>query len=173
MVRLKDIPKEKLEEIAEFVRKMKGKIPVTSKGGKSLVDLVEEKFGYRLSPQQIYALQKGYRTYRIKLDVDTIIKIEEEFGDVSKGIKQLLKFYREQTTLPDHLKKPHKALLEKGEELTIDDIKEVLLGKFAKDEREMWNLVAELCKLGYIRRIGNKFYIYKFRRDPLLEFFLG
>jgi hypothetical protein len=177
MVRLADIPKETLEQIQRFVQENKRKYPVTSSPKddgsriKTLVDIVEEKFGYRLSPSQIYALQKGYKVYRVKLDVDVIRELEERFGSVSKGLRQMLKFYKSQQ-IPPHLKEPYKVLLQKGE-LTPAEVEEVLL-PFVKESREAWKIIAELSRLGYVTRDKNGNYIvHKFRRDPFVELAMG
>ena len=178
MVRLSDIPENVLKEIEKFVREKKGEVPVTTSPRedgsmiKTLPDLVEEKFGYRLSPSQIYDLQRGAKTYRVKVDIETVRELEEHFGSVGKGIKQMLKFYSAQR-LPPHLRKPHEVLLKK-EKISPSEIEELLL-PFVKESREVWKIVGELSKLGYITRDkeGN-FVISRFRRDPVAElFFVG
>ena len=176
MVRLSDIPEDVLKEIEKFVREKKGEVPVTTSPKedgsriKTLPDLVEEKFGYRLSPSQIYDLQRGEKTYRVKVDMETVRELEERFGSVGKGIKQMLKFYGPQQ-LPPHLKEPHEVLLEKGE-LSPAEVEELLL-PFVGESREAWKIIGELSKLGYVSRDekGN-FIIHKFRRDPVAELFL-
>jgi len=170
MVRLSDIPEETLKEIEKFVRENKMKIPVVSKG-ENLVDLVEKRFGYRLSPSQIYSLQRGQKTYRVKLDIGTVRELEERFGSVGKGIKEMVKFYKGQK-IPDRLKEPYKALLNKGV-LKSDEVEEVLL-PFVKDSKEAWKIISELSRLGYVTRDKNgNFVIHKFRRDPLIELMMG
>ena len=177
MVRLSDIPEDILKQIEQFVKEMKNKVPVTSSpredGSKieTLPDLVEKKFGYRLSPQQIYALQKGVRTYRVKLDIETIRELEERFGSVGKGIKEMLKFYKGQK-MPEKLRKPYEALLKKGE-LTPEEVEEVLL-PFVKESREAWQIIRELARLGYVTRDrSGKYIVHRFRRDPILELAMG
>ena len=177
MVRLADIPPDVLKKIEQFVKEYKRVYPVTSRPKedgttiKTMVDAVEEEFGYRLSPSQIYALQKGEKTYRVKLDVEAIQQLEKEFGSVSKGVKEVLKFFKAQK-IPNHLKKPYEALLQKGE-LTPAEVEEVLL-PFVKESREAWRIVGELSRLGYITRDRKgKYIVHKFRRDPVLELMMG
>ena len=178
MTRLSEIPEDMLKEIEKFVKEKKGEVPVTTSPRedgsriKTLLDLVEEKFGYRLSPSQIYDLQRGAKTYRVKVDIETVRELEEHFGSVGKGIKQMLKFYGAQR-LPPHLKEPHRVLLEKGE-VSPAEVEELLL-PFVKESREAWKIIGELSRLGYVTRNekGN-YVVHKFRRDPVAElFFVG
>jgi len=168
MVRLADIPADVLKEIEKFVKEMKDKYPVVSKDPeKSLVTLVERKFGYRLSPQQIYTLQRGERRISIRVDVEAIRELEEIFGSVSKGIKEVLKLYKS-AKLPDHLKPYHRKLLEKGE-VRPEEVPQVL----GVDDQKAWEIMGELCNLGYAMRVGNKFKIFRIPVDPVLMYFLG
>ena len=172
MVRLSDIPEKVLAEIEKFVKEQKGKVPVTSQGDiETLPDLVEKKFGYRLSPSQIYTLQKGEKTYRVKLDIETIRELEEKFGSVGAGVKKLLKYYGKQK-LPPKLREPYKVLASKGE-LTPPEIEELLL-PFVKESREVWTIVRDLAKHGYLTRSKDgKYIVHKFRRDPAIELIMG
>jgi len=168
MVRLADIPDNVLKEIEKFVKEMKGKYPVVSNDPeKSLVTLVERKFGYRLSPQQIYTLQRGERRVSIKVDVEAIKELEEMFGSVSKGIKEVLKLYKS-AKLPDHLKPYHRKLLEKGE-VSPDEIPQIL----GVDDKKAWKIMGELCSLGYAMRVKDKFKIFRIPVDPVLMYFMG
>ena len=168
MVRLKDIPEETLKEIERFIKENSDKYPVWNDTEENLVKLIEKKFGYKLSPSQVYALRKGEKTYRIKLDIEAIRALEEEFGSVSAGIKKLLKYYKT-IQLPSHLKKYHKALLSKGNELTSEEIVEALK-PLCKDENEIWRIVGELRKRGYIDRDRKgKYIIHEVGIDPMLQ----
>lgn len=182
MVRLSDIPEKVLAEIEKFVKEQKGKVPVTSQGDiETLPDLVEKKFGYRLSPSQIYTLQKGEKTYRVKLDIETIKELEERFGSVGAGVKKLLKYYGKQK-IPDRLREPYRVLLKEdkrkrkaneGDGLTPEEIKS-LLKPFVQNEQEAWKIITELGRLGYVSRNkeGN-YIIHEFRRDPVVELLMG
>ena len=179
-MRLSDIPEDTLKQIERFVKENKKVYPVTSapkEDGtriKTLVDIVEEKFGYRLSPAQIYALQKGEKTYRVKLDPETIRELEDRFGSVGKGIKQMLKFFGKQQ-LPPHLREPYRALLkaDKGYGLSPSEIEEILK-PLVREEQEVWKIIQELGKLGYVtRNKKDRYDIHKFRRNPLIELSLG
>jgi len=170
-MRLSDIPEEKLEAIRKFALEHKDKVAVTSKDPnyKTLPDLIEEKFGVRLSHQQVYTILKGERRYSVRLDVDVIRELEERFGSVSKGLRKMLKFYKAQK-LPDHLKRAHRILLEHGKDgLTGEEVSKVL-----EENGLTWEEFQELAKRGYIIRWKDgKYYVYEFRRDPLLEFAFG
>jgi len=179
MPRLSDIPPETLKQIEQYVKEMKGKVPVTSAPKpdgtkiKTLVDLVEEKFGYRLSPSQIYSLQKGERIYRIKLETDVVIELEKKFGSVGKGVKEVLKAYKA-GRVPAHLEQPYRVLLRK-KELTSREIEE-LLEPFV-EESDLWNsawdIIRELAKHGVVFKQGDKFVVSTVRRDPLAELLFG
>lgn len=169
-MRLSDIPPDVLEQIQKFVREKKKEIPVTSKGGKTLVDVVQEKFGYRLSPSQIFALQKGERKYCVTVDVEAIRELEKEFGSVSKGVKEIVKFFKI-SQVPEHLRKAHEILA--GKELTADEIEELLL-PIVGDSREVWPIVRELSSYGFVtRNRDGKYVVHRYRHDPFLSIFLG
>jgi len=168
MVRLKDIPEETLKEIEKFIKENSDKYPVWNDAEENLVKLIEKKFGYRLSPSQVYALRKGEKIYRIKLDIEAIRALEEEFGSVSAGIKKLLKYYKT-IQLPPDLKKYHKALLNKGKELSPDEIVETLR-PLCEDESKIWKIIGELRKRGYIDRDRKgKYIIHEIGLDPMLQ----
>ena len=176
MTRLSEIPEETLKEIQDFVKRNKGVIPVTTTptedGTKieTLPEAVEKKFGYKLSPSQIYDLQRGTKTYKVKVDMETVRELERTYGNVGAGIKKVLKFYKT-SMLPEHLRKPHEALVSK-EKLTASELEEVL-APFVKESREAWKIVGELSRLGFMRRDKEGNYIFsRFRRDPFLEFLL-
>jgi len=170
MVRLSEIPPTTLKKIEQFVKEMKGKVPVVSKG-ENLVDLVEKKFGYRLSPSQIYDLQRGYKTLRIKVDVDALRELEKEFGSISKGIKEVLKLYK-QTNIPPHLKKYHEVLKRK-EEWTLEEIMEELLPLCDYDEQKVYKIIGELGSYNVVHRVGKKFVVYRVPVNPLLKYLFG
>jgi len=176
MTRLSEIPEETLKEIQEFVKRNKGVIPVTTTPAEdgmrieTLPEAVEKKFGYKLSPSQIYDLQRGTKTYKVKVDMETVRELERLYGNVGAGIKKVLKFYKT-SVLPEHLRKAHEALVSK-EKLTADEVVEVVL-PFVKNDQEVWKVVGELSRLGYVRRDRAGNYIFsRFRRDPFLEFLL-
>lgn len=169
MVRLSDIPPSILKQIERFVKENKGKIPVVSEG-ENLVDLVEKKFGYRLSPSQIYDLQRGYKTIRVKLDVDLVREIEKEYGSLGKGLRQLLNIYKS-AQLPDKLKMYH-DILKRKEEWTLDEIMDVLK-PLCEDEQEVYKVIGELCKYNVVQRVGDKYKVFKIPVDPILRYFLG
>ncbi len=168
MVRLSDIPKDKLLEIEKFVQEMKGKVPVVSEGENDLVRMVKEKFGVELSPSQIYKLQKGVKTYRVSLPLHVVEKLKREYGSVGEGIKQLVKIFDHMTpNIPENLRKPYELLLSRRT-VSVQEVEELL-----KDFGNPWDILRELSRLGLVRRVGDKFEIYKYRRDPLLEFFMS
>jgi hypothetical protein len=177
MVRLSDIPPEILEEIRKFALSKRKEVPVTSKPRpdgtriKTLPDLIEEKFGYRLSPSQVYTLLKGERKYTLRLDVETIRDLEEQFGSVSRGIKQLLKFYKGHR-VPRHLREPHRVLVQHSP-LTAQEVEE-LLAPFVKDRSEVWKIIGELSRLGYVSRDRDgKYVVTEYPRDPIAALVLG
>jgi len=177
MVRLSDIPPETLEEIRKFALSKRKEVPVTSRPKpdgtriKTLPDLIEEKFGYRLSPTQVYTLLKGERKYTVKLDVDVIRELEEQFGSVNKGLKKTLQFYKRHR-LPPHLRKYHRALLAKSP-LTWREVEEALRPLVEKEE-DIWKIVGELTRLGYISRDKDgRYVVTEFPRDPIAALVLG
>jgi len=174
MVRLSDIPPETLEEIRKFARENKKKYPVTTryKGEvKTMGEAIEEKFGYRLSPTQVYTLLKGERKYTVKLDVDVIRELEEQFGSVNKGLKKMLQFYKKHR-LPPHLRRYHRALVANSP-LTWQEVEEALRPLVEKEE-DIWKIVGELTRLGYISRDKDgKYVVTEFPRDPIAALVLG
>jgi len=166
MPALNKIPKEKLIEIEKFVQEMKNKVPVVS-DGENLVDLVEKKFGIRLSPNQIYKLQRGIKTYRISLPMHVAEKLKREYGSVGEGIKKIAKIYSGLSPdIPEHLREPYEILLKK-KVVKISEVEDVL-----KDFDDPWGIIKELARLGLVYRDKDEFVISRFKRDPILEFFL-
>lgn len=171
MPRLSQIPEEKLEEIAKFVKEMKGKIPIKSQGDVDLVREVEKRFGVKLSPSQISMLQRGYKTYKVKLPVDVARRLEEEYGDVSKGLLQVAREVEAaMEEPPKHLKKALEAL--RGREMPLREAEEALRGLGYVD---VHSVIGELCKLGYAKQEGTVLKVYKKRIPPelLLVKYLG
>jgi len=184
MVRLSDIPKEKLKKIERFVRQQKGKVPVTGGGWgidpetgkkvyvKNLVELVEEKFGVRLSPAQIYALQRGRRKKKVVLEKDVAEWLEEKFGSVSKGIREVARIAEKIMAEPPP-KYKHAVSQLGGRTLDYDEAVWELkqLGYENPDE-----VIRELFRLGFARNVQGKLAFYRYRVPPefeLLRFFAG
>jgi len=177
MVRLSDIPPEKLEKIRKFALSKRKEVPVTSKPRpdgtriKTLPDLIEEKFGVRLSPQQVYTLLKGHRKYTLTIDVDLIRDLEEQFGSVSRGIKQILKMYKGHR-IPKELRGIHRKLVEKSP-LTAQEIEQLLLPELG-DVQKVWKVIGQLSRLGYVSRDRDgKYVVTEYPRDPIAALVLG
>lgn len=162
-MRLADIPEEELEEIRKLIQENYKNYPVTTSPRpdgsrvKTLGDLIEERFGIRLSPTQIYELRKGYRTVKVKLPTDVIRHLEEEYGSLSEGLKAVAKM-AERSNAPQHLKPALRALVQKSqnEPISYNEIMETIKGLGYSNPH---NVFAELSKLGYVENVNGK---YKF-----------
>lgn len=164
MVALKFIPKEVLHEIEKFVQENKKVIPVYSKnGGYDLVKAVKEKFGYELSAQQIYKLQKGIHTYRVNLPDFVAEQLKEKYGSVGKGIKHLAGLLAE-PDMPDELKRAWRKLL-KVRQFTSEEIPELL-----EDFNDPYRIIRELSKLGYVHREGAYFVVTEHKYNPIVAY---
>ena len=179
MTKLKDIPPDMLKEIERFVKQKKGKVPVsgggpTPDGGyvKNLVELVKEKFGVELSPAQIYRLQHRKRRKKVELDKDTVEWLEENFGSVNEGIRQVTKMLSFMVGKPPE--KYRNAISQLGgRTLDYDEVVFELkqLGYENPDE-----VIRELFKMGYGRNVNGKLRFFRYKQPPeleLLRFFAG
>ena len=169
-MRLSDIPKAKLERIKRYVQEQKGKIPVVSEG-ESLVKKVKEEFGVELSPQQIYLLQRGYITKRVRIPEDLALELEKKYGSITAGIKKTLALAQqmEMPKIPATLRPVWEAL--KGKTLSYHDavIKIADTGYPDPD-----GAIRELFRLGYGENIRGKLRFLEHRKPPelsLLAFF--
>jgi len=162
-MRLSDIPEEKLEEIRKFIQENVKNYPVTSSPGgiqsaKTLTELIKERFGVELSPSQVYELKRGYKTVRVKLTVDTIKQLEEEYGSVEKGLKDLART-AENLKVSAYLKPALKALVDltdkQGSVSYTEAIKTIADLKYSDPD----NVLKELFRQGFGTNVGGK---YKF-----------
>jgi len=175
LVRLSDIPPGKLREIERFVREMRGKAPVTGGGWdartgryvKNLVEMVEERFGVRLSPQQIYALQRGsYRGRRVSIPEDLAAALERRFGDVRVGLKTLLKVTEEMVRPPSpELERVVDALAGQlpRASYTMQELAERIRGLGYPDP---YRVVGDLFREGLAQWRGEKVVVRRFRLPP-------
>ncbi len=165
-MRLSDIPDDVMEQIKEFISENKKKYPVTSSDPNiTLVKKVEEKFGYKLSPQQIYSIAKGEQTVRVKLSIDTVKQLEKRYGSVGEGVKHIVKTMGKGFSEPPAILKP--AIDEmKGKELTYSDMVKILADlKYSDPDR----IIRELFQKGYAERKGDKFIVHDYAIDPQLK----
>lgn len=177
-MRLSDIPDEKLKEIEEAIREwQKAYVPVFSPDHDCITKRVREKFGYSLSPAQVYSILRGEVTYRVKLPQETALEMEREFGSVGEGIKYLVKQAKgEFKPVPEELKAAVNALAEK--ELTYEEAVSALKGAgYANPDKTL----GELVKKGYGKNVSEKrgevkFQFYRRPINPesdLMNFFAG
>ena len=163
MVRLSEIPREKLEEIERFVRENKAKYPVVSEG-ENLVDMVEREFGVRLSPQQIYRLQRGIHTVRVSVPVDVAEELERRYGSVGAGIKKVLGMAREMMEEPPARLRPAWEAL-RGRTLSYHDAVKAIADLGYEDPDRV---IGELFRLGYGVNERGRLRFLEARRPPEL-----
>jgi len=159
MVKLSEIDPEKLEEIRKFIIENWGKYSLISKYGKTMSDVIEERFGIRLSPQQISRIRRNEVSIKITLPLDVAREIEAEFGSLSKGIKELFKGYQGLIDMPDWLRKIHKELLKMGK-VKMDEFSKVV-EPLLPEGKTAWDVLGELGRLNLLRRVGDYYVIYK------------
>ena len=165
MVSLKLIPKETLEKIEKFVQENKKKIVVYSKGGgNDLVKEIKKRFGYDLSPQQIYKLQRGIKIYRVNLPSYVAEQLKDKYGSVGNGIKHLADLLAEPQDMPEDLKRAWKILF-KVKQFTPKEVPELL-----KDFEDPYGILRELAKIGYVHREGEYFIATDYKYNPFFAF---
>lgn len=125
MVSLREIPREKLDEIRRFLIQKKDK-HVTRE---QLAEEVKKRFGIELKPDQVSRLLMP-RSKKVSLPEDVLKMIEEEYGDVREGLKNLMRIAR--MTLKPPPEYYRKALSQ-------------LHGR----KLEWWEAVRELKEMGY------------------------
>jgi hypothetical protein len=175
-VRLRDIPPNVLTEIRRFVRQYKGKIPVTGGGPtpsgeyvKNMQEIIKEKWGYELSPGQIFALQRP-RPKKVSIPEDVAEWMEKEFGSVGDGVKRVTEIARIMSgKVPDRFRQAIASL--GGRTVTYDEaVMELrMLGYDDPDE-----VLRELARLGFMANEAGKLRFYRYRRPPefsILRFF--
>jgi len=166
-MRLRDIPKDKLEKIEKFVKEKRGKVPVVS-DAENLVDLIEKKCGVRLSPQQVYRLQRGGRVYRVALPEDAAATLKRRFGGVAEGLRKLVSEYVRSIgrEMPAELVEAHEKLLAaaKNGKIKIRDVPECL----GVPEEKAWEIVRELSKRNLVFRDDDCYVVYETPHDPML-----
>ena len=170
-MRLSEIPEEKLKEIIKFLEENKKNYPVTTSPNgkvkvKTLPELVKERFGVELSPNQIYTLLRGYKTVRVKIDGEALRQLEEAFGDVSSGIKAVLSSVK--TKVPEELKPAVLKLSEasKSRALTWQEVVDILRSLGYQDPAKV---VGELFGYGLGERDGDGYRFYRVALPKGLE----
>jgi hypothetical protein len=175
MVKLREIPPEKLKEIRRFVIQKRGKIPVTGGGPtptgeyvKNMIEIIREKWGVELSPAQIFSMQR--RPKKVSLPGEVVDWLEEEFGDAREGLKRMVKVMEQMAGKPPlQLKKAISSL--GGRTLSYEEavIELKTLGYENPDE-----ILRELGRLGYLTNERGMLRFYRYRRPPefsIIKFF--
>jgi hypothetical protein len=178
MVRLRDIPPNVLDEIRRFVRQQKGKVPVTGGGEtpsgryvKNMVELVKEKWGYELSPGQIFALQRP-KPKKVTLPGDVADWLEEEFGTVGAGVKQIAELAKQMKGKPPvNLRMAVSRL--GGQLLDYEEAVRLLkeMGYEKPDET-----IRELARLGFLSNEKGMLRFHRYKRPSelsLIRFLTG
>ena len=100
MTSLRELSPSERSKLRHFIRKYLRKL-----SAEQIAEKVKEEFGYEFKPSQIYRLARPEKK-TVKIDRDVAEMLEEEFGSVSKGIKQLIGLARRSLPKPPpHLRK--------------------------------------------------------------------
>jgi hypothetical protein len=162
MVKLKEIPKEVLDQIEAFIKANWGKMPVSSQfANKTIQGEIERRWGYRLSPAQIRRLYEGrYKLSNVEIPLEHAMKLEEEFGSVAKGVRvAVARLIDTIPRVPEPYDRAYKVL--RGREFTIDELIAELKALGYERPQEV---LAVLRREGLLGWEGNKVKIYKERR---------
>jgi hypothetical protein len=178
MVRLRDIPPDVLHEIRKFAIQNKGKIPVTGGGKtpdgryvKNMVELIREKWGVELSPGQIFALQRP-KPKKVTLPGDVAGWLEEEFGTVGAGVKQVAELAKQMKGKPPvNLRMAVSRL--GGQLLDYEEAVRLLkeMGYEKPDET-----IRELARLGFLSNEKGMLRFHRYKRPSelsLIRFLTG
>jgi len=159
MTSLRELSPSERSKLRHFIRKYLRKL-----SAEQIAEKVKEEFGYEFKPSQIYRLARPEKK-TVKIDRDVAEMLEEEFGSVSKGIKQLIGLARRSLPKPPpHLRK---AIAQLGGRTL--DYEEAIIELRAWGYENPDKVISELAKLGYVRNIQGRLMFTRYRIPPELD----
>ena len=166
MTSLRELSPSERSKLRHFIRKYLRKL-----SAEQIAEKIKEEFGYEFKPSQIYRLAKPEKK-TVKIDRDIADMLEEEFGSVSKGIKEVIKFARKALHKPPpHLRRAISQL--GGRTLDYEEaVRELKAWGYENPDK----ILSELGKLGYLRNEQGKLKFLRYRVPTeldLLQFFAG
>jgi len=166
VTKIREIPRDKLKEIRRFIHQHRRKLTA-----EQMAEEIKKRFGVELKPSQVHYLSRP-EPRKVTLPEDVVKFLEEEFGGVGEGIKQVVALAKHMSTqAPEHLRKAVRSLA--GELLTYDEACSRLRELGYSDPSAV---IRELARLGFVHNERGMLRFYRVRRPPefaLLQFLMG
>lgn len=166
MTSLRELSSSERSKLRKFIRKYLRKL-----SAEQIAEKIKKEFGYEFKTSQIYRLARPERK-TVKIERDIADMLEDEFGSVSGGIKEVVKFAKRSLPKPPpHLRRAISQL--GGRIMEYDDaVRELNVWGYEDPDK----VIGELSKLGYLRNENGKLHILRYRIPTeldLLQFFAG